>query len=95
VRFDAVDAMPRFDEQGGDFAVAALIATQYGLAGMAHAGIDADTQDASLRGDCCAGSWAASVLLQNRPTSGYTRSPGDLDGAIASLLLFCGGTGQT
>ena len=46
VGFDAVDAMPRFYEQGGDFAVAALIATQYGLAGMAQAGIDADDQDA-------------------------------------------------
>ncbi|QII02922.1 peptidase [Rhodococcoides fascians A21d2] len=90
VGFDAVDAMPRFYEQGGDFAVAALIATQYGLAGMAHAGIDADTQDTSLQGDCFAGSWAASVLLQNRPTSGYTLSPGDLDEAIASLLLFRG-----
>ena len=90
VGFDAVDAMPRFYEQGGDFAVAALIATQYGLAGMAHAGIDADNQDTSLQGDCFAGSWAASVLLQNRPTSGYTLSPGDLDEAIAALLLFRG-----
>ncbi|MGB6073881.1 MAG: neutral zinc metallopeptidase [Rhodococcus sp. (in: high G+C Gram-positive bacteria)] len=90
VGFDAVDAMLRFYEQGGDFAVAALIATQYGLAGMAQAGIDADDQDASLQGDCFAGSWAASVLLQNRPTSGYTLSPGDLDEAIAALLLFRG-----
>ncbi|MEW2015888.1 neutral zinc metallopeptidase [Rhodococcus sp. NPDC076796] len=90
VGFDAVDAMPRFYEQGGDFAVAALIATQYGLAGMAQAGIDADDQDASLQGDCFAGSWAASVLLQNRLASGYTLSPGDLDEAIAALLLFRG-----
>nr|WP_296764497.1 neutral zinc metallopeptidase [Rhodococcus sp. (in: high G+C Gram-positive bacteria)] len=90
VGFDAVDAMPQFYQQGGDFAVAALIATQYGLAGLSHLGIDADDQDASLQGDCMAGGWTASVLLQNRPTSGYTLSPGDLDEAIGALLLFRG-----
>lgn len=91
VGFDAVNAMPQFYAQGGDFAVAALIATQYGLAGLSHLGINADDQDASLQGDCMAGGWTASVLLQNRPTSGYTLSPGDLDEAIAALLLFRGG----
>lgn len=90
VGFDAVVAMPQFYAQGGDFAVAALIATQYGLAGLSRLGVDANDQDASLQGDCMAGGWTASVLLQNRPTSGYTLSPGDLDEAIAALLLFRG-----
>ncbi|MGU3436154.1 neutral zinc metallopeptidase [Actinomycetes bacterium M1A6_2h] len=90
VGFDATGAMPQFYDQGGDFAVASLIATQYGLAAEAREGDTGDEKSQSLKADCLAGGWTASVLLQNRPTSGYSLSPGDLDEALSALLLFRG-----
>jgi len=44
----------------------------------------------SLRADCLAGAWAASILLQNRPESQFRMSPGDLDKAIMALIVFRG-----
>ncbi|MBJ8346288.1 neutral zinc metallopeptidase [Antrihabitans sp. YC2-6] len=89
IGFDNVDAMPGFYRQGGDFAVATLLATQYGLAALSRAGDTSEEQIASLRADCFAGSWTASVVLRNRAESStYTISPGDLDEAIKALLIF-------
>jgi predicted metalloprotease len=90
VGFDAVHGMRKIYNDGGDFAVATLIATQYGLAVLTRAGQDATDKKVSLRGDCLAGAWAASILLGNRPESNYHLSPGDLDKGISALLLFRG-----
>jgi predicted metalloprotease len=85
-----VKAMPQIYEQGGDFAVATLIATQYGLAVLSHGGQDASDKLTSLRADCMAGAWAASILLEDRPGSGFKMSPGDLDKGITALIVFRG-----
>jgi predicted metalloprotease len=90
VGFDNVNAMPQIYNDGGDFAVATLIGTQYGLAALSRAGQDPTDKQVSLRADCLSGAWAASLLLQNRPESKYHLSPGDLDKAVASLLIFRG-----
>lgn len=90
VGFDNVEAMPGIYDDGGDFAVATLIATQYGLAALTRAGQDSGDKKVSLRADCLAGAWAASILLHNRPQSRYSLSPGDLDKAVAALLLYRG-----
>ncbi|MUL67310.1 peptidase [Mycobacterium sp. CBMA 234] len=90
VGFDNVEAMPEIYDQGGDFAVSTLIATQYGLAALTRLGQDSGSKQVSLRADCLAGSWAASILLHNRPESRYSLSPGDLDKAVAALLIFRG-----
>lgn len=90
VGFDNVTGMPQIYMQGGDFAVATLIATQYGLAVLTRGGQDASQKSSSLRADCLAGAWAASILLQNRPESKWQMSPGDLDKAITALLVFRG-----
>lgn len=90
VGFDAVRFMPQIYSQGGDFAVATLIATQYGLAVLARMGQDSSDKKVSLRADCFAGAWAASILLEDRPESAYRLSPGDLDKAVSALLLFRG-----
>jgi predicted metalloprotease len=90
VGFDNVTGMPQIYMQGGDFAVATLIATQYGLAVLTRGGQDASQKTSSLRADCMAGAWAASILLQNRPESQWKMSPGDLDKAITALLVFRG-----
>ncbi len=91
IGWDNVDMMPEVYRQGGDFAVATLLATQYGLAAMARANDQSDERTQSLRGDCFAGAYTASVVLGNRSaTSSYRISPGDLDEAITALLVFRG-----
>lgn len=91
IGWDNVDAMPKVYRQGGDFAVAALLATQYGLAAMTRANDQSDEKTQSLRGDCFAGAYTASVVLGNRSdTSSFRVSPGDLDEAITALLVFRG-----
>ncbi|MBJ7289783.1 neutral zinc metallopeptidase [Williamsia sp.] len=85
------DSMQGFYDEGGDFAVAALLATQWGIAALTQMGDSSDEATSSQRADCLAGAWTASVLLQNRnATSGYSLSPGDLDEAIKALLTFRG-----
>ena len=71
--------------------MATLLATQYALAAMTRANDQSDDKTQSLRGDCFAGAYAASVILGNRSdTSSFRISPGDLDEAITALLVFRG-----
>jgi len=91
VGWDNVETMPRVYVQGGDYAVTTLLATQYGLAALTRLGDESDELTATLRGDCLAGAYTASVILYNREaTSTYHISPGDLDEGIKALLLFRG-----
>jgi predicted metalloprotease len=92
VGWDNVQRMPEIYNQGGDYAVATLLATQWGLAAQSRLGDDlTDVKKTTLRGDCLAGSYTASVILHNRSaTSSYSISPGDLDEGIKALLLFRG-----
>ncbi|WP_231514475.1 neutral zinc metallopeptidase [Mycobacterium sp. URHB0044] len=91
VGWDNVETMPKIYAQGGDYAVATLLATQYGLAALTRLGDDSDEKTSTLRGDCLAGAYTASVILYNREaTSTYHISPGDLDEGIKALLLFRG-----
>jgi hypothetical protein len=88
---DNVDAMPTIYKKGGNYAVATLFATQYGLAALSRLGDESDEKAFTLRGDCWAGAYTASVILYNREaTSTYHISPGDLDEGIKALLLFRG-----
>jgi len=58
---------------------------------MTRANDQSDEHTQSLRGDCFAGAYTASVVLGNRSeTSSYRISPGDLDEAITALLVFRG-----
>jgi len=89
VGWDNADTMPQVYRQGGDYAVATLLATQYGLAALTRLGDESDEKTSTLRGDCLAGGYTASVLIYNRPeTSSYHISPGDLDEGIKALLVF-------
>jgi predicted metalloprotease len=91
VGWDNVGAMPEVYRQGGDYAVATLLATQYGLAALTRLGDESDEKTSTLRGDCLAGGYTASVIIYNRPdTSTYHISPGDLDEGIMALLVFRG-----
>ena len=91
VGWDNVDAMPAIYDEGGDYAFATLLATQWGLAALSRLGDESDELTSTARGDCLAGSYTASVILYNREaTSSYHISPGDLDEGIKALLLFRG-----
>ncbi len=91
VGWDNVQTMPEVYRQGGDYAVATLLATQFGLAALNRLGDDSDEKTSTLRGDCLAGAYTASVILFNREaTSSYHISPGDLDEGIKALLVFRG-----
>jgi predicted metalloprotease len=91
VGWDNVSAMPAVYDQGGDYAVATLLATQWGLAALTRLGDESDEKTSTLRGDCLAGGYTASVIIYNRPdTSTYHISPGDLDEGIKALLVFRG-----
>ncbi|CAM3189932.1 peptidase [Mycobacterium intermedium] len=90
VGFDAVKTMPAIYDEAGDFAVSTLIATQYGLAALDRFGQGSSDKNTSLRADCLAGAWAANLLLATRETAIFKLSPGDLDKAVAALLIFRG-----
>jgi predicted metalloprotease len=91
VGWDNEGAMPTVYDQGGDYAVATLLATQWGLAALSRLGDNSDEKTSTLRGDCLAGAYTASVIIYNRPdTSTYHISPGDLDEGIKALLVFRG-----
>jgi predicted metalloprotease len=91
VGWDNVSAMPSVYDQGGDYAVATLLATQWGLAALSRLGDESDEKTSTLRGDCLAGGYTASVIIYNRPeTSTFHISPGDLDEGIKALLVFRG-----
>ena len=42
----------------------------------------------SLQADCLTGTWAASLVLHDRANSSLELSPGDLDEAVATLLVL-------
>ncbi|MDO0977627.1 neutral zinc metallopeptidase [Mycolicibacterium frederiksbergense] len=91
VGWDNSETMPEVYRQGGDYAVSTLLATQYGLAALTRLGDDSDEKTSTLRADCLAGGYTASVILQNRAeTSSWSISPGDLDEGIKALLVFRG-----
>lgn len=92
IAYDDQTTIPDAYDQGGDFAVAALFATQYGLDVQDQLGdVPKDEVTATLRGDCYAGSYAESLILAEGEDPGartITLSPGDLDEAVGVLLSF-------
>ena len=88
IAYDDEQVMPEIYAGIGDFAVATMIATQYGLAAQHQLGLDATVVEQNLIADCMAGAWSASVFLEDRATGTLQLSPGDLDEAVAVLLSF-------
>ncbi len=94
IGYDDEETMPRAYEMG-DFAVATLFATQYGLEVQDQLQKPpGDEITATVRGDCFSGAWAAALLPENQSDPAVveryvlTLSPGDLDEGIRVLLTF-------
>ncbi|MCU1354394.1 MAG: putative metalloprotease [Acidimicrobiales bacterium] len=91
VAYDTETFMPKLYKEAGDFAVAALLGTQYGLAVQYRKGDSSNDEETStLRGDCYMGAWAKSALPYKDNPSELLLSSGDLDEAISALLKFRG-----
>lgn len=72
----------------GDFAPFAEIASRYALAVQHHLGIPLDDPKAGLRTTCLTGAWAGFAKHRaGEATRQLLLSPGDLDEAIAELLM--------
>jgi predicted metalloprotease len=85
IGWDNARFFPALYERFGDFAVALVIAHEWGHAIQQRAGISGATIDEEMQADCFAGAWANSILNGD---SDLVLSAGDLDEAIAGFLVF-------
>jgi predicted metalloprotease len=88
VAFDGRELGPSLHERIGDNAVGMLLGGLFARAVQDRRGAPTQGPEGQLAIDCLAGSWTAELL--NRPAGdpGVRLSPGDLDEAVAALLLF-------
>lgn len=93
VGYDDTEIIPAAYEHG-DFAVATLFATQYGLEVQDQLKKPpGDEVTATLRGDCYSGAWAGALLPTNQTPAQAEKyrlslSPGDLDEGLTVLLTL-------
>ena len=78
---------PDVYKRSGDFGVAALVAAEWAVAMQQHEGVTGDDKALELQQSCFTGSWAGSLANGGHDTA-LTLSPGDLDEAIQSYLIF-------
>jgi predicted metalloprotease len=95
VAFDNRELGPQLYEHIGDNAVGMLLGDLFARAAQARRGQSADGRAGQLTVDCLAGSWG-NDLLHRGAGDGLRLSPGDLDEAVAALLVFgrAGGSGE-
>jgi predicted metalloprotease len=88
IAFDGTTLAPALHQRIGDMAVGMLLADLFAQAAQDRRGKPAEGRDAQLAIDCLAGSWTFDVLHRPPTTAGIRLSPGDLDEAVAALLVF-------
>ena len=93
--WDNQKLFPQLHAEYGDFAVATVIAHEWGHFLQALAGVDrqGDTIFAELQADCLAGSWAGSVDRGESSILGL--APEDLDEVVGSYVSFGDSPGTT
>jgi predicted metalloprotease len=81
---------PDVYKRSGDFGVAAVVAAEWAVAMQNHEGVTGDEKSLELQQSCFTGSWAGAVARgdHNPDGTGLVLSPGDLDEAIQSYLIF-------
>jgi predicted metalloprotease len=87
VAFDNRQLGPRLYQRIGDNAIGMLLADLFAQAAQDRRGQPTQGRDAQITIDCLAGSWASDLLNRGR-NSDIQLSPGDLDEAVAALLVF-------
>lgn len=87
VAWDAEALFPGLYTEIGDFAIGLVLANEWARAAQQRAGLALDTTEAQLQVDCLSGVWAAALVPEDNPTA-IRLSAGDLEEAIASLLLL-------
>jgi predicted metalloprotease len=87
VAIDGDQLAPALYERIGDNALGMLLADLFAQAAQDRRGRPTQGRDAQLAIDCLAGSWTFDVL-RTIPGQGIRLSPGDLDEAVAALLVF-------
>ena len=95
VAFDNRELGPQLYRHIGDNAVGMLLGDLFARAAQTRRGQSADGRAGQLTVDCLAGSWG-NDLLHRGAGDGLRLSPGDLDEAVAALLVFgrAGGSGE-
>jgi predicted metalloprotease len=87
VAIDGEQLAPALYDRIGDNALGMLLADLFAQAAQDRRGRPTQGRDAQLAIDCLAGSWTFDVL-HSVPGQGVRLSPGDLDEAVAALLVF-------
>jgi predicted metalloprotease len=87
VAFDNAELGPQLYENIGDNALGMLLGDLFARAAQDRRGSSTTDRAGQLAVDCLAGSWT-NDQLKRRPGQGLTLSPGDLDEAVAALLVF-------
>ena len=87
VAFDNGRLGPQLYENIGDNALGMLLGDLFARAAQDRRGRSTTDRAGQLAVDCLAGSWTNNQL-QRKPDEGLTLSPGDLDEAVAALLVF-------
>ena len=93
VAWDDENLFPGLYTEIGDFAVGLVLATQWGNAVLARAGLPTEGIDAQLQVDCLSGTWTAALTFEDNPMSLFL-SAGDLEEGIAGFLSLSAAPGE-
>lgn len=86
VAWDEEGLFPDIYEEFGDFAIALVLAHEWGHAIQQRAGVDGLTIMTELQADCFAGAWTGAIDAGSSAL--LELKPGDLDAAMGGYLLF-------
>jgi len=93
VAWDDETLFPGLYTEIGDFAVGLVLATQWGHAVQARAGLATEGVEAQLQADCLSGTWTAGLTVDGNPMELYL-SAGDLEEGIAGFLTLSATPGE-
>lgn len=88
VAFDATGLGQSLYDRVGDNAIGTLLANLFARAAQDRLGQPTQGRDAQLQRDCFSGAWTSSLFRRDRAGADLTLSPGDLDEAVAAMLVF-------
>jgi predicted metalloprotease len=82
--------LPDVYQRSGDFGVAVVLGAEWAVAMQQDQDVVGDPKALELQQSCFTGSWAGDIVRggHNPNGDGLTLSPGDLDEAIQSFLIF-------